>query len=173
MNASSIRSATRDDAPALLEIYRPFIEYKAVSFETDVPSVEEFAARIDKSLKGWAWLVAETHGQIAGYAYGGQHRERAAYRWSVETSVYLHPDFRRQGIASQLYARLFDVLAAQGYCNAYAGITLPNDASMRFHQSMGFEWIGVFKRVGWKFGQWHDVAWLHRPLSDKPISGQD
>ena len=157
MFAPLIRSATPDDAPALLDVYRPFVEDTAVSFETQTPGVEEFAARIEKALKGWAWLVTEIDGQIAGYAYGSSHRERAAYRWSVETSVYLHPDFRRRGIARLLYAQLFDVLAEKGYCNAYAGITLPNDASIRFHQSMGFEWIGVFKRAGWKFGQWHDV----------------
>lgn len=168
MTMPLIRSATLADAPALLDIYRPFVEYLAVSFETEVPSVDEFTARIEKSLKGWAWLVAEVDGCIAGYAYGSQHRERAAYRWSVETSVYLHPDFRRQGIAQSLYSRLFDELAEMGYCNAYAGITLPNDASVLFHQSMGFEWIGVFKRAGWKFGQWHDVAWMQRMLREMP-----
>lgn len=169
MNTPLIRSATLDDVPALLDIYRPFIEYKAVSFETEAPSVDAFAARIEKSLKGWAWLVAEVDGQIAGYAYGSQHRERAAYRWSVETSVYLHPDFRRQGIARLLYAQLFDALAERGYCNALAIITLPNDASIGFHQSMGFEWIGVFKHAGWKFSQWHNVVWMQRILRDAPI----
>lgn len=169
MTMPLIRFATLADAPALLDIYRPFVEYMAVSFETQVPSAAEFAARIDKALKGWAWLVAEVDGHIAGYAYGSSHRERAAYRWSVETSVYLYPEFRRRGIASQLYAQLFDVLAEKGYCNALAIITLPNDGSIRFHQGMGFEWIGVFKRAGWKFGQWHDVAWMHRVLRDTPI----
>ena len=168
MDAPLIRSATLADAPALLEIYRPFIEQSAVSFETRVPSVEEFAARIEKALEGWAWLVAEIDGQLAGYAYGGTHRERAAYRWSVETSVYLRPDFQRRGIARMLYLNLFDALIERGYCNAYAGATLPNDASIGFHRSMGFEWIGVFKRVGWKFGQWHDVAWMQRALREAP-----
>lgn len=168
MNPPLIRSATLDDAPALLEIYRPFIENTAVSFETQVPTVDEFAARVEKALNGWAWLVAEVDGQIAGYAYGGTHRERAAYRWSVETSVYLHSDFHRRGIARLLYSQLFDVLAEKGYCNAYAGATLPNDASIGFHRSMGFEWVGVFKRVGWKFGRWHDVAWMQRVLRETP-----
>jgi phosphinothricin acetyltransferase len=170
MTIPLIRSATLDDAPALLQIYRPFIENTAVSFEMQVPSINEFASRIDNSLKGWAWLVAEVDGQIAGYAYGGSHRERAAYRWSVETSVYLHHAFHRHGIASALYAELLDMLTEKGYCNAYAGATLPNDASIGFHRSLGFEWIGVFKRVGWKFGQWHDVAWMHRVLRDTPIT---
>ena len=168
MNPPLIRSATLDDAPALLEIYRPFIENTAVSFETQVPTVDEFAARVEKALNGWAWLVAEVDGQIAGYAYGGTHRERAAYRWSVETSVYLHSDFHRRGIARLLYSQLFDVLAEKGYCNAYAGATLPNDASISFHRSMGFEWVGVFKRVGWKFGRWHDVAWMQHVLRETP-----
>jgi phosphinothricin acetyltransferase len=161
-----IRSATDADAAALLAIYAPFVECTTVSFETQVPTLQEFAARVRKGLSQWAWLVAERDGVLAGYAYGGTHRERAAYRWSAETSAYVDPRFQRQGIGRALYVALFDALAARGYCNAYAGITLPNAASVALHRSLGFEPIGVFKSVGYKCGAWHDVAWLQRRLRD-------
>jgi phosphinothricin acetyltransferase len=165
-----IRPATAADAPALLAIYRPFVETSTVSFETAVPAVEAFAARVDKALAGWQWLVAEHAGACVGYAYGSTHRERAAYRWSVEVSAYVHPDHHRKGIGRALYTQLLDALARQGYCNAYAGITMPNAGSVALHRSVGFEPIGVFKSVGRKFGRWHDVAWLQRPLRDAPLS---
>ena len=165
-----VRSATPADAPALLEIYRPFVESSAVSFETEIPSVEEFAARISKYTDGWAWLVAEHADRCVGYAYASAHRERRAYQWSVETSAYVRPDYYRQGIARRLYLELFDVLIAKGYCNAYAGITMPNDASVGFHRSVGFEFVGVFRAVGRKFDAWHDVSWWHRRLRDAPLT---
>jgi L-amino acid N-acyltransferase YncA len=170
MTDPSIRTATEADAAALLAIYRPFVESTAVSFETVAPTVEEFAARIDKVLAGWQWLVAIRDGQCVGYAYGSLHRERPAYRWSVEVSAYVHPDYRRRGIARELYLRLFDELALKGYCNALAGITLPNESSVAMHRSVGFEPIGIFKDVGRKFGAWHDVAWFQRKLRNIPPS---
>ncbi len=170
MAESLIRSATEADATALLAIYRPFVESTAVSFETIVPTVEEFAERIAKALGGWQWLVAIRDGQCAGYAYGSTHRERSAYRWSVEVSAYVRSDFRRQGIGRALYLKLFDDLAGKGYCNAYAGITLPNEGSVALHRGVGFEPVGVFRDVGRKFGQWHDVGWFQRTLRDAPPS---
>ena len=148
--AFTIRRATIGDAPALLEIYRPFVESTAVSFELEVPSVEEFAGRISKAIAGWDWLVADRDGQPIGYAYASSHRQRAAYRYSVEVSAYVHPDYRRRGVARALYLLLFESLAQKGYCNAYAGVRVPNDASVAFHLSLGFEPIGVFKSAGWK-----------------------
>jgi len=165
-----IRQADEADAPALLAIYRPFVESAAVSFETAVPTAEEFATRIARAVAGWQWLVAEHEGRCVGYVYGASHRERAAYRWSVDVSVYVHADHHRQGVGRRLYLRLFEELAHKGYCNAYAGITLPNDASIALHRSVGFEFIGTFKAVGRKFGRWHDVAWFHRPLRELPLS---
>ena len=162
--APVIRAATPADAPALLAIYAPHVERVATSFEEVPPTAEEFAARIERCLASHAWLVAECDGVIAGYAYGSPHRDRAAYRWSVEVSAYVHADFHRRGIARALYGRLFDDLAARGYCQAYAGITLPNEASVGLHRALGFAPIGVFPRVGWKKGAWHDVMWLHREL---------
>ena len=163
-----IRPATEADAVALLAIYAPYVERTVVSFETQVPDVAEFAARIRRYASQWAWLVAEHDGRCLGYAYGSPHRERAAYRWSVETSAYVDPSAQRQGVGRALYLALFDVLGAKGYCNAFVAMTLPNDASVALHRSVGFEPVGVFRRVGWKFGAWHDVAWAQRRLREAP-----
>lgn len=163
-----IRSATEVDAASLLAIYLPFVESSVISFETVAPTVEEFSARIRKTLESWQWLVAEQGGQCVGYAYGASHRERAAYRWSVEVSAYVEPNHHRQGIGRSLYSKLFADLAQLGFCNAYAGITLPNEASVALHRSVGFAFVGTFAAVGRKFGKWHDVAWFQRRLRDRP-----
>jgi phosphinothricin acetyltransferase len=165
-----IRTATEADGVVLLSIYRPFVEASAVSFETVAPTVEEFSARIRKALAGWQWLVAEVDGRCVGYAYGSSHRERAAYRWSVEVSAYVQPNHHRQGIGRSLYSTLLADLSHKGYCNAYAGVTLPNEASVALHRSVGFDFIGTFEAVGHKFGKWHDVAWFQRRLRDSPPS---
>ncbi len=165
----TIREATPADAAALLAIYAPFVEHTPVSFETEAPTVDEFAHRIEKYLKGWQYLVAEDAGRPVGYAYGSTHRERAAYRYSTEVSAYIDPRYHRQGIGRALYTRLFEDLAAKGYCSAYAGITVPNDASIGLHRAVGFEMIGVFRNVGWKYGRWHDVAWMQRRLREQPL----
>ncbi|HEY4353773.1 MAG TPA: GNAT family N-acetyltransferase, partial [Paraburkholderia sp.] len=114
----------------------------------------------------WAWLVAEHHDRIIGYAYGSPHRERAAYRWSAETSAYVDAAVQRNGVGKALYRALFEALAAKGYCQAFAGMTLPNEASAALHRSVGFTPIGVFRAIGYKFGTWHDVAWMQRRLRD-------
>lgn len=168
-----IRPAKRDDAPALLEIYRPFVTDAAVSFELEPPSVTEFEERIARALGQWAWLVAEDAGGTVGYAYATSHRSRGAYRWSVETSAYVHADHRGQGLGKQLYRALLPILADLGYCSAYAGIALPNDASVALHQSLGFTHVGVFRRAGWKFGRWHDVSWWQLSLRDRPLDDRN
>lgn len=163
-----VRTATRADAPALLEIYRPFVTDTAVSFELEPPTVAEFQERIAASVDKWGWLVAEQDGLPAGYAYAGSFRTRAAYRFSCEVSAYVHPDFRGRGVARRLYDELLVRLVERGYCTAYAGIVLPNDASVGLHRALGFQPVGVFQRAGWKFGRWHDVSWWQRPLRDAP-----
>lgn len=165
----SIRPATEADAPAILAIYTPFVEATAISFEVALPTADDFAARIGKVVSGWQWLVAEQDGRCAGYAYGTAHRDRAAYRFSVEVSAYVRPDFQRRGIGSALYRQLFDDLAAKGYCRAYAGITLPNDSSIALHRTMGFSDVGTFESAGRKFGKWHDVAWFQKALRADPL----
>jgi L-amino acid N-acyltransferase YncA len=166
--AFAIRAATVQDAPALLAIYRPYVENTPVSFEIEPPDVAAYAARIQKTLAGWQWLVAERDGEVLGFVYGSMHRDRPAYRWSVEVTAYVKPGSQRSGIGRALYQQLFQDLAAKGYCNAFAGVTLPNDASVGLHRAVGFEPIGVFRSIGYKFGKWHDVAWFQRQLRDGP-----
>lgn len=163
-----LRDATEADAPALLAIYRPFVERTAVSFELEPPGVAEFAGRIARAQAGWAWLVAEEGGRCLGYAYGSTHRERAAYRFSTETSVYIAEGARGRGVGRRLYAALFERLAARGYCNALAVIALPNDASVGLHRAVGFEPVGTIRRAGRKFDAWHDILWMQRKLRDEP-----
>lgn len=152
----------------MLAIYRPYVEGTFISFEQEVPSLEEYTSRIRKYITGWAGVVAEAEGEVLGYAYGSSHRERAAYKWSVETTVYVAASAQRCGIGRQLYAALLPMLEDAGYCNAYAGIALPNAASVALHQATGFHPIGIFRRVGYKFDRWRDVAWFHRALREEP-----
>ena len=165
-----IRRVTPADAAVLREIYRPYVETTAISFELEVPSIEEFRRRISVAVEGWSWLVAEVDGRQVGYAYASAHRARDAYRSSVETSAYVREVYQRQGIGRALYTQLLIELDERGFGSAFAGITLPNDVSVGFHESLGFELIGVFPRVGRKFGTWHDVAWFYRPIQD-PVQG--
>jgi L-amino acid N-acyltransferase YncA len=165
-----IRAATPADAEPLLAIYRPVVLDTAVSFELEPPAVAEFRARIEESLARFAWIVAERDGAPIGYAYATAHRARGAYRWSVETSVYVGERQRGQGVGRALYDALLPILA-RSYCNAYAGITLPNDASVALHRAAGFEPVGVFRAVGRKFGRWHDVSWWHLRLRAEPPEG--
>jgi phosphinothricin acetyltransferase len=161
-----IRNGQERDAPRCAEIYAPYVLDSAISFETDAPSAEEMARRIAAAQEGHAWLVLEDAGDVVGYAYGGPFMARAAYRWSTAVSVYLEQDRRRTGAGRALYEALFERLAARGFRTALAGITLPNEASVGLHRALGFEPVGTYRRVGWKAGAWHDVAWLQRPLGD-------
>lgn len=131
-----------------------------------MPSVEEIERRIDGTVERYPWLVLEGEDAVAGYAYAGEHRSRDAYRWSVDSSVYVHEDHRRAGIARGLYTSLFEILRLQGFVNVYAGITLPNRVSVDFHRSMGFEPVGTYEDVGYKRGEWRDVQWWHRQLDE-------
>jgi phosphinothricin acetyltransferase len=126
--------------------------------------------RVRETLESYPWLICEVEGKLAGYAYATRHRVRGAYQWSVDTSVYIDQRHRRRGIGRGLYASLFGILAAQGYFNAYAGIALPNPASVALHQSVGFELIGVYRGVGYKLGRWCDVGWWQRGLQDRQQS---
>ncbi len=159
-----IRSVTIDDAPAIQAIYAPIVEATPISFELVPPTVEEMRARIVSTTAKLPWLVDEEEGVVTGYAYASPHRARPAYQWCVEVSVYVGSERRRSGVGRRLYAQLFAELAELGYMNAYAGVAIPNDASVRLHEAVGFEPIGVFPRTGFKLGAWHDVAWFGRTL---------
>jgi len=152
----------------MLGIYRPFVEHTAVSFETTVPSVEQFADRITETLATHEWLLAEHDGEVLGYAYGSRHRARDAYRSTCEVSAYVADDAQRCGVGRELYGCLFDRLDALGFCNALAGVAMPNDKSVAFHRAMGFTLVGVYHHVGYKLGAWHDVAWYERVLREGP-----
>ncbi|MGA9594742.1 MAG: arsinothricin resistance N-acetyltransferase ArsN1 family B [Acidimicrobiia bacterium] len=161
-----IRLATTDDADAIAAIYAPFVTDSTISFETDPPDGAQMATRIEARLPRYPWLVADENDSVIGYAYAGAHRERAAYAWSTEVSVYVAETARRRGVARRLYQTLFDLLDRQGYRMAYAGITLPNPASVGFHEAMGFVPVGVYHNVGWKHGHWRDVGWWELALGD-------
>ena len=162
----TIRLAKPADADVLLAIYAPYIIHTAFTFETEVPSTEDFEHRIITYQQNWPWLVYEINGVIAGYAYASKHRERAAYQWCVESSVYVHNDFQQKGIAKALYKTLFEILKYQGCRNVYAGITLPNDKSVAFHKNFGFTWLAEYKNIGYKLNKWNTVSWWQLQLND-------
>lgn len=147
------------DAQRVAAIYRPAVETTVASFEEVPPSAAEMAERMRATLERLPWLVAAADGEVVGYAYAGAHRARAGYRWSVDVSVYVDPGRQGRGIGRALYTELFELLRRQGYVNMYAGVTLPNPASVGLHERMGMRLVGVYERVGLKFGAWHDVAW--------------
>jgi phosphinothricin acetyltransferase len=160
-----IRHATPDDAAAVHAIYAPLVEDTCISFELRPPSVEEMRARIAATTQTHPWLVSvDEAGAVSGYAYAGKHRERAAYQWSVDVSAYVRADCRGQGIGKALYDRLLDLLVAGGWCQAFAGIALPNAVSVALHESLGFEPLGVYRNVGFKMKRWHDVGWWQKSL---------
>lgn len=164
--ATTIRVAKISDASAVSEIYAPAVEDSITSFEMTAPTTQEVERRIAETLRRFPWLVAEKDGRVIGYAYAGEHRTREAYKWSVEVSVYVRAEARRHGLARALYTELFQLLRRLGYYNAYAGITLPNDASVGLHESLGFKKIGVYRAVGHKMGAWRDVGWWQLALQE-------
>jgi L-amino acid N-acyltransferase YncA len=166
----TIRLATERDAEPMLAIYAPIVRETIISFEVEPPTPDEMRRRIRDTLAELPWLVWDDEGKVLGYAYASRHRARAAYQWCVDVSVYVHPLARRGGIARALYQALFEILRRQGYVNAYAGIALPNPASVGFHEAMGFQPVGVYRGVGYKLGAWHDVGWWHLLLQKRPDS---
>lgn len=154
-----LRLAKAADSEGILAIYAPYIEKTSFTFETDIPSAEAFADRINSYLESWPWLVCEVDGTIAGYAYAARYRERVAYQWSVESSVYIHDDYQRKGIAKILYSALFEILKRQGFRNVYAVINLPNEKSVAFHESLSFRFFALYEQVGYKLGKWKNVGW--------------
>ncbi len=155
----NLRFVKDQDAQSLLEIYAPIVLNTSISFETEVPTPEAFKVRIEQYSTAAPWLVAEIDNLVVGYAYATAHRSRGAYRWSQETTVYVHPDFRKMGVARALYSKLLELLKHMGYTKALGVITIPNEASIGFHQRLGFQHIGEMKNIGFKFNRWHTTSW--------------
>jgi L-amino acid N-acyltransferase YncA len=153
------------DAAACAAIYAPYVTVSAASFEERAPSTEELAARMERTTRTHPWLVLEDAARVIGYAYASQHRPRAAYRWAADVGVYVDPVHQGRGAGRRLYTALLELMRAQGLRIACAGITLPNDASVALHRSVGFEPVGTFRAIGWKAGAWRDVSWWQLTLA--------
>ncbi|PRI15969.1 GNAT family N-acetyltransferase [Mycobacterium shigaense] len=164
--ADGVRPASAHDAAACMAIYRPYVEQTAISWELDVPSVDEMAARITAARRTHEWLMLEDDGHAIGFAYGHTLHRLPTYQWSAETGIYVDPDHHREGGGRRLYTHLLHRLTERGYRRVFAGITQPNEASNGFHRSFGFECVGLYRRVEWKLDRWHDVAWMQLDLSD-------
>lgn len=159
----NIRLAKSSDAAALLAIYTPYVENTAITFEYDVPTIEDFANRIEKTLDKYPYLLAEEEGTIVGYA--STYYARAAYDWAAELSVYVSQDARGKGVGSRLYDALEEMLEQMGYIHFLACISLPNEASLAFHSQRGYQQVAHFPKIGYKFERWHDIVWLQKSLN--------
>ncbi|MEH2310103.1 MAG: arsinothricin resistance N-acetyltransferase ArsN1 family B [Nostoc sp.] len=164
---ATIRLANESDALKMLAIYAPVVRETSISFEIEPPSETEFQGRIKNYQQQMPWLVCQINGELLGYAYATPYRTRAAYQWSVESSVYVNVEHRRKGVAKALYSSLFQLLQLQGFYNVFAAIALPNPASVAVHEAVGFSPVGVFCRVGYKFSEWHDVGWWQLSLQQE------
>lgn len=162
-----LRLATENDAEQIRAIYAPIVSQTATSFELEPPSPDEIRKRVADTLRLLPWLVCDRDGEVLGYAYASLHRTRPAYQWSVDVSVYVRAGQRRSGLGRALYASLFEILVRQGYYNAYAGIALPNPASVGLHEAIGFRPVGIYREVGYKLSAWHDVGWWQLALQPK------
>ncbi|MEM9181204.1 MAG: N-acetyltransferase family protein [Pseudomonadota bacterium] len=167
-----IRRATVEDAEFIVETYRPFVDEHYASFEHTAPDAEEISKRITDAGDLYPWLVAEDDAPLA-YAYASPHRTRAAYRSSVDTTIYAAPQARGKGVGKALYGALFDILTRQRYVMAFAGIVVPNAASIGIHSAMGFKLIGTYPNVGYKLGAWRDTQWWGRPLAQPSVPPKD
>ena len=162
----TIRAATAAEAAAIAAIYAPYVEESVVSFEAEAPDRTEMRRRIEGGGDLYPWFVGEVDGAVAGYAYASAFRARAAYRFTVETSVYLAPAAQGRGLGERLYRTLIETLTAQGFTQAIGAITLPNPASVHLHEKLGFVQAGTYRRVGYKFGRWLDVSLWQRALAE-------
>ena len=160
----TIRIARAADADAIHAIYAPHVESGAATFENVLPGADAMRERILGRLPHYPWLVWEEGGEVLAYAYAGRFRERAAYDWIAETSIYVHPDAQRRGIARRLYGALLEAMRLQGLTQAVGVITLPGTASVAMHEIMGFQPAGVWRQCGWKLGRWWDVGVWQKEL---------
>jgi L-amino acid N-acyltransferase YncA len=162
-----VRAATTADAAAIAAVYRPYVLETVISFEETPPTAEEFEARMLATPR-LPWLVAVRAGTVAGYCYASRHHARAAYRWSADVSVYVAPSERGRGVGRLLYGELLPLVRALGYVTVFAGITLPNDASVGFHEAFGLTPVGVYRNAGFKHNAWRDVGWWQLTFTGPP-----
>lgn len=167
-----VRVATAADAQAVAGIYGPYVRHTPISFEEEPPSADEMAARIAANLKTHPFLVYDAGEGVIGYAYAGPHAARAAYRWSCNVSAYVASGQARRGVGRALYGALLDMVRAQGFHAAFAGVALPNEASVGLHEAMGFQHLGTYREVGFKHGRWHDVGWWRLGLAEGPPAAE-
>lgn len=166
-----VRLATLEDAQAILDIYTPYITNSNITFEYTVPTVDEFKNRMEIIMQKYPYIVAVCNEKIVGYAYAHEHKERAAYQWNVETSIYVNEELKHQGIGTLLYSKLLQILKVQNIQNVYACVTLPNENSEKIHCAFGFDLIGRFHETGYKFDKWHDVGWFELHIGNKSEQG--
>jgi len=164
----NVRLVKPDDYAGMLKVYKPNVLHTAITFEYEVPSLEEYSKRISNIITHYPCLVCEENGVVAGFAYAGLFRVKDAYQWSTETTIYVSEVFQKRGIARALYDALLSVLELQGFVNVYAAVTIPNPASERLHTSSGFAEIGLFEKIGFKQGKWHDLKWYEMYLVEHP-----
>ena len=163
-----IKTVSAEDTQRLLEIYKPYVEETAITFEYEVPSVQEFEKRISNTIERYPYLVAEEDGQVLGYAYASTYYARTAYDWTTELSIYLNEDARGRGLGSQLYGALEEELEKRGFLRFLACIAIPNEASIAMHEKRGYIQVAHFPKVGYKFEQWHDIVWMQKTI-DGPV----
>lgn len=166
MGKAVLRFVQETDAARILEIYTPYIRDTAVTFECEAPSLPAFTQRIREISAQYPYIVCEIDGYVVGYAYAHRQKERAAYGWNAELSVYLKQDSLRMGIGKAFYTALINILRLQNVQNVYGGVTVPNENSEKLHEAMGFAKLGVYHKTGYKRGAWHDVAWFERRIGD-------
>lgn len=166
-----VRLATLEDAKEILDIYTPYIMNSNITFEYTVPTVDEFKNRMRLIMKKYPYIVAVCNEKIVGYAYAHEHKERAAYQWNVETSIYVNQELKHQGIGRLLYSKLLQILKVQNIQNVYACVTLPNENSEKIHFAFGFDLVGRFHNTGYKFDRWHDVGWFELHIGSESEHG--
>jgi len=153
-----VRIVKPEDAESILKIYSPYVTDSSITFEIEPPSIHEMTGRIENISRVYPWFVYEENNSVSGYAYASKHKERAAYRWSVDFAVYVRADSHGRGIGRILYSKLIEAVTRLGYYNAFGVITLPNERSIVLHESSGFKQVGLTKNSGYKLGHWHDVG---------------
>ena len=165
MKSVHLRLASPQDAPEILSVYAPYVSETVISFEYEVPSLDDFTSRIRDIASDYPYLVCVCENQVIGYAYAHRHMERAAYQWNAELSIYLRPSFLHRGIGRTLYLALMEILKLQNVRTVYGCVTVPNEPSEGLHESLGFRRLGVYRQTGYKCGRWHDVAWFEKQIN--------